>query len=94
MARLQPLNLETTSGKTKEILEGVKSKLGRVPNIHGAMAHSPALLEGYLGLSSALGGGKLDPKLREFISLSVAEKKRLFLLPLRSYNHWQQNAGH
>ncbi len=42
MARLQPLNLETTSGKTKEILEAVKSKMGRVPNIHGSMAHSPA----------------------------------------------------
>lgn len=74
MARLQPLSPETTSGKTKEILAGVKSKLGSVPNIYGAMAHSPALLEGYLGLSGALGGGKLDPKLREFISLAVAEK--------------------
>lgn len=74
MARLQPLSPENTTGKTKELLETVKSKLGRVPNIAGAMAHSPALLEGYLGLSGALGSGILDPKLREFISLAVAEK--------------------
>lgn len=74
MARLQPLSPENTSGKRKELLEAVKGKMGRVPNIAGAMAHSPALLEGYLGLSGALGGGVLDPKLREFISLVVAER--------------------
>ena len=74
MARLQPLSPENTTGKRKELLEAVKSKMGRVPNIAGAMAHSPALLEGYLGLSGALGGGVLHPKLREFISLAVAEK--------------------
>ncbi len=74
MARLQTFSPENTFGKTKELLEAVKSKMGRVPNIAGAMANSPALPEGYLGLSGALGGGKLDPKLREFISLAVAEK--------------------
>jgi uncharacterized peroxidase-related enzyme len=74
MARLQTLSTENTTGKAKELLEAVTSKMGRVPNIAGAMANSPALLEGYLGLSGALGSGKLDPKLREFISLAVAEK--------------------
>lgn len=74
MTRLKPLTPDNTSGKTKELLEAVKSKLGRVPNMAGAMAHSPALLEGYLSLSGALGGGKLSPELREFISLAVAER--------------------
>jgi alkylhydroperoxidase family enzyme len=74
MTRLTPLKPENTTGKTKELLEAVKSKMGRVPNLAGAMAHSPALLEGYLGLSSAIAGGKLDPKLRVFIALAVSER--------------------
>lgn len=74
MTRLKPLTPENTSGKTKELLEAVKSKLGKVPNMAGAMAHSPALLEGYLAFSGALGSGKLSPELREFIALAVAEK--------------------
>ncbi len=74
MTRLKPLTLENTSGKTKELLEAVKSKLGRVPNITGAMAHSPALLEGYLAFGGALSSGKLSPEMREFIALAVAEK--------------------
>lgn len=74
MSLLTPLSPATTTGKAKELLEAVKSKMGRVPNIVGAMAHSPALLEGYLGLSGAIGSGKLDPKLRVFIALAVSEK--------------------
>lgn len=74
MTLLTPLSPENTTGKTKELLEAVKSKMAHVPNIAGAMANSPALLEGYLGLSGAVGSGKLDPKLREFIALAVAEK--------------------
>ena len=74
MERLTPLTLENTSGKTKELLEAVKSKMGRIPNIAGAMANSPVLLEGYLSLSGATGSGRLDPKLREFIALAVAER--------------------
>jgi uncharacterized peroxidase-related enzyme len=74
MTRLTPLRPDNTIGKAKELLEAVKSKMGRVPNIAGAMAHSPALLQGYLGLSGALASGNLDPKLQEFIALAVAER--------------------
>jgi len=83
MARLQPLSPENTTGKRKELLEAVKSKLGRVPNIAGAMAHSPALLKGYLGLSGALGSGILEPKLREFISLQWQRKMDVLIAFLR-----------
>src|SRR5262249_235039 len=38
------------------------------------MANAPAVLEGYLGLSGALAGGSLPPKLREQIALAVAEQ--------------------
>ena len=78
MTRLTPLTPENTSGKTKEVLEAGKKKFGKVPNIAGAMAHSPALLEGYLNLSGAVSGGTLDAKLREFIALATAERNECY----------------
>lgn len=53
-------------------LDAVKAKLGMVPNIFKTMAQSPAVLNGYLGLSGALGAGKLSPALREQIALVTA----------------------
>ena len=37
------------------------------------MANSPAVLDGYLGLSGALAGGLLKPKVREELALVVAQ---------------------
>jgi alkylhydroperoxidase family enzyme len=39
-----------------------------------AMANSPALLQGYLDLSGALGRGVLRPATRERIALAVAQR--------------------
>ena len=47
--------------------------MGMTPNLMRTMANSPAVLEAYLGLGSALGKGSLSPKLREQISLAVSE---------------------
>jgi hypothetical protein len=55
MSRIQRIAPESANGKAKELLSAVKAKLGLVPNITRAMANSPAALEGYLGLNSALG---------------------------------------
>jgi uncharacterized peroxidase-related enzyme len=73
MARLNPVDKGTATGKTKDLLDQVEKKLGFVPNMLRTMAVSPAVLEGYLGLSGALAGGALSPKLREQIALAVAE---------------------
>jgi uncharacterized peroxidase-related enzyme len=73
MARLNAVDKATTTGKTKELLDQVEKKLGFVPNMIRTMAVSPAVLEGYLGLSGALAGGALSPKLREQIALAVGE---------------------
>jgi uncharacterized peroxidase-related enzyme len=51
----------------------VKKQLGSVPNVFRVIANSPAALEGFLGLSGALGKGALDAKTRERIALTVAE---------------------
>lgn len=73
MTRIQPVSPEGAAGKTKKLLDAVEAKLGMTPNMIKTMAQSPAVLEGYLNLSGALGGGKLSAKLREQIALTSAE---------------------
>ena len=55
------------------LLEAVKKQIGSVPNLFRVVSNSPAALEGYLGLSGALGKGKLPAATRERIALAVAE---------------------
>lgn len=74
MARFKPVDPATATGRTKELLDAVKQKFGMVPNITCLMANSPHVLEGYLGFSGALGGGRLDPQLRERIAIAVASE--------------------
>ena len=73
MARIQPLDLSTATGPAKELLDTVKAKFGKVPNMMKTMAHAPAVLQSYLGFSGALAGGLLSPKLREQIALAISE---------------------
>ena len=73
MTRLQAIDPETATGPAKQLLDGVQKKLGFTPNIMRTMANSPAVLQGYLNFSNALGKGSLSPKLREQIALVVAQ---------------------
>ena len=73
MARLQPVNHATATGETKAVLDTVKSKLGKVPNILATMANSPAAANAYLSLSGALAGGSLTAATREAIALAVGQ---------------------
>lgn len=73
MSRIHQITPDSATGKAKELLDAVHGKLGLVPNITRAMANSPAVLEGYLGLSGALGKGSLSAKHREQIALAVGQ---------------------
>mgnify|MGYP003514272708 FL=1 len=74
MSRLNiPATVDTSPAASQPLLNGVKAKLGSVPNLFRLLAVSPAALEGYLGLSGALGKGSLDARTRERIALAVAE---------------------
>jgi uncharacterized peroxidase-related enzyme len=73
MTRLQALNPETATGKTKELFNAVQSKLGMVPNMMRTMGNSYAVLNGYLSFSGALGESKIGSRLGELIALAVAE---------------------
>ena len=74
MTRLTALNPVEATGKTKDLFNAVQAKLGVVPNMMRTMGNSPAVLEGYLNLSSALSHGKLSSKTGELIALTVSEK--------------------
>ncbi len=73
MARMPTVNPAEATGETKELLDKVKAKVGRVPNIVATMANSPAALKCYLGLSGALADGALPPQLREQLALAIGE---------------------
>ena len=74
MSRINiPATVDTAPAAAQPLLSGVKAKLGSVPNLFRLLAVSPAALEGYLGLSGALGKGSLDARTRERIALAVAE---------------------
>lgn len=71
--RIKPVDVDGATGKTKEVLDAVKQKMGKVPNIFQLMANSPAAVDGYLAFSGALANGVLTPKQREQIAITCAE---------------------
>lgn len=73
MSRIEVINKETAGPEAGEILEGVRKKMGRVPNVIATMAHAPSVTTGYLAYSGALAKGKLSARTRELIALVVAE---------------------
>lgn len=73
MTRIEPLDLEAAPAASQSLLASVKKQIGTVPNMFRTFAHSPAALEGYVGLSGALARGVLDAATRERIALAVAE---------------------
>lgn len=54
-------------------LSAVKKAMGAVPNLTRAMAHSPALLRGYLALAGNLDAGTLPRSTRERLAIAIAQ---------------------
>lgn len=73
MNRIQQIDPASATGKAKQLLDAVNTKLGIVPNLTRVLANAPAALEGYLSFSGALAGGVLSAKVRELIALAVAQ---------------------
>lgn len=69
-----PASIEAAPEAARPLLGAVQKQLGSVPNLFRVVAHSPAALEGYLGLNGALAKGSLDSRTRERIALAVAER--------------------
>jgi uncharacterized peroxidase-related enzyme len=68
-----PSSIETSPAGSQPLLAAVNKQLGSVPNLFRVVGNSPAALEGYLGLSGALGKGQLDARTRARLAMVVAE---------------------
>lgn len=73
MTRLKAIEPDSATKSVKMLFKGIHDKFGMIPNMMRTLAVAPPVLEGYLGLSGALGGGALSAKVREQIALTVAE---------------------
>ncbi|WP_452599502.1 carboxymuconolactone decarboxylase family protein [Pontimicrobium sp. MEBiC01747] len=71
--RIETLNPETTTGKSKELFNAVQSKLGFIPNLIKVFGNSPATLQTYLSLGELTGSGNFSNKYREQLALAIAE---------------------
>lgn len=72
MARITPVDHESSTGEARELLDAVKAKVGGTPNLIRTMANSPAVLKSFLGLGDALGSGTFSGGFREQIAVAVA----------------------
>jgi alkylhydroperoxidase family enzyme len=61
----------TAPAASRPLLDGIAADVGLVPNLAAAIATSPALLAAFDGLRRAVGGGELDPVLRETAGVAV-----------------------
>jgi uncharacterized peroxidase-related enzyme len=73
MSRIALVEPATATGRAAELLAAAQQAFGTTPNMTKVMAASPAVLEGYLALSGALGTGTLPAAVRERLALSTAE---------------------
>lgn len=73
MNRLTIPTLEQSPAASRPLLEAVNKQLGVVPNLFRLVGSSAPALEGYLGLSKALGKSSIGPATGERIALAIAE---------------------
>lgn len=72
MPRLHPADPAIVTGRAKVLLDRIQATFGITPNMARAMAVNPAVLDGWLELSTKL-GGTLNPRLNERIAIAIAE---------------------
>ncbi|MFT5422804.1 MAG: putative peroxidase-related enzyme [Phycisphaerales bacterium] len=72
MARINPVDHESTQGPVRETLDRLKAKHGGLPNLIRTLGNSAVALQSYVGLGQAIGGGTLSAALREQIAVTMA----------------------
>lgn len=73
MTRITALSLDQAPASSRTALEGIQKGLGFIPNAFRTLAHSPAALNGYLGLAQALGKSSLSAAEREVVALATSQ---------------------
>jgi uncharacterized peroxidase-related enzyme len=64
--------LDTAPQASKPALERLRASVGMIPNLAGAMADSPALIQGFVAIREAFQGGSFTAVEREALSLANA----------------------
>lgn len=73
MPRTPVHTVDSAPEASREVLEGLERRMGKVLNIHGEMAHSPALVHGYAALQKVIAThATFDGRAREVVALAVA----------------------
>lgn len=75
MSVFTPFTPETATGRPQELLRALADRDGNVGPMVGTMAHSPAVLQGYVELSKAMKRAKLAPRISERIALAVQQRQ-------------------
>lgn len=73
MRNLTALTRDEAPGKSRDLLDDIIGRHGSAGEMVSTMAHSPALLQGYLDLSRAMKRIKIPRPLSEKISLALQE---------------------
>ncbi|MBK8915389.1 MAG: carboxymuconolactone decarboxylase family protein [Phycisphaerales bacterium] len=73
MQRIRSVDPKHAQGRTKELLATVEQAFGVVPNAARVMANSPAVLESFLALSTAMKGIAIGDKLHHQVKLASSE---------------------
>jgi AhpD family alkylhydroperoxidase len=71
MSRFARLTPATAVGASRDLLSDLVSRHGQIGDMVSTMAHSPAVLKGYLQLSGAMKRAKLNRKTSERISIAI-----------------------
>ncbi len=73
MQRLNSVNPQVATGRTKELFDTVQQAFGMIPNTARVMANSPAVLDSFLAFSTAMGGARIGIKLHNQLKLTTSE---------------------
>ncbi len=75
MPRIPVHTTDTAPEASRDALKQLEAKYGKVLNIHGGMAHSPAVLHSYVALQDVIREhASLDARAREAIALAVGNE--------------------
>jgi len=75
MPRIPVHTVSSAPEASRDALKGLEAKFGKVLNIHGEMAHSPAVLLTYVAIQDVLREhATIDAKTREAIALAVGNE--------------------
>jgi len=73
MPRIPARKINEAPEAARPVLEKIKGKFGKVPNIFATVSNSPASLKALMGMFGALEEGALHGKMHEAIALRVGE---------------------